>query len=228
MNGYSPSLALVTGVFEVVVAVWAFSSRGRRHILVPAGLILWFLAGYQFAEVWVCANPANTTAARLAFVDIVWLPPLGMWLVLRLSGRVRSWLGYAILGYFAAAGVLSVWIFVEQDFVVKSVCEVVIAWHDNPTVLYDVYCAFYQFGLAAMLFGAALGLACTDDGVLRRHLVDVQMGTLGFVLPAMLVRISLSGLEGAVPSIMCHFALVLAVFLTRLILRERRFASVKG
>ena len=228
MNGYSPTLALVTGVFEVIVAVWAFTSRGRRHILVPAGLILWFLAGYQFAEVWVCANPANTTAARLAFVDIVWLPPLGLWLVLRLSGRARSWIEYAVLGYFAAAGVLSVWIFVAQDFVAGSVCEVVIAWYDNPTVLYDVYCAFYQLGLVAIVFGAASGLAWSDDGVLRRHLADVQMGTLGFVLPAMLVRISLSGLEGAVSSVMCHFALVLAVFLTRLIFRERRFASVKG
>lgn len=61
---YSPILALVTGVLEVAAGVYALVGPGRKPILRPVAVILFLLAGYQFAEVAVCSNPA-ALAVRL-------------------------------------------------------------------------------------------------------------------------------------------------------------------
>ena len=225
MNGYSPILSLVTGIFEIAAAVWAFKSCGRRSILFPVGLILLFLAGYQFAEVVVCANPGSILAARITFCNILWLPPLSIWLLFQLTRPQKQWMRIVAIGYFGIAVVLAVWIFLDSNFVTKTVCSVVIAKYDNPTLLYNFYCVYYQIGLAGMLFGSAAGMAYTADPVLRKHLADFQAGTLDFILPSMLVLISISESQGKMPSVMCHFALVLAIFLVIMIARERRTAD---
>lgn len=58
MPEYSPILAGITGAFEVLAAMYTLTGPGRKRILRPVGLILLLLAGYQFAELAVCANPA--------------------------------------------------------------------------------------------------------------------------------------------------------------------------
>ena len=225
VNGYSPVLSLVTGVVEIAAAVWAFKSRGRRSILIPTGLILLFLAGYQFAEIVVCANPGSILAARLAFFNILWLPAFSIWLLFQLIRPQKQWIRIVAIGYFGVAVVLAVWIFLDSSFVTKTVCSVVIARYDNPTLLYNFYCVYYQIGLAGILFGSAAGMAYTADPVLRKHMADLQAGTLGFILPSMLVLVSMSESQGKMSSVMCHFALVLAIFLVILIARERRTAT---
>ena len=75
-NGYLPALSVVTGVVELGFAVWLFRTQGRRDIRLPLVGLLLVLAGYQFIEVFACADPTNTFLARLGFVDVVWLPPL--------------------------------------------------------------------------------------------------------------------------------------------------------
>jgi len=87
---YSPVLAIATGLFEFAAAVFTFLSSGRKRILYPIGLLFLLLAGYQFSEAAVCANPDNLVLSRLAFSDITWLPPLGLWLVYQLSPWKRG------------------------------------------------------------------------------------------------------------------------------------------
>ena len=84
MPPYSPALAILTGLFELAAAAWALNSPGRKSLLRPVALILILLAGYQFAEVAVCSRPENLLYSRIAFLDITWLPPVGIWLVYRL------------------------------------------------------------------------------------------------------------------------------------------------
>lgn len=223
--GYSPILAIVTGGLEIVAAAWVFSglSRGRKRILRPVGTILLLLAGYQFAEVLVCGRPGLKLWSVLAYLDITWLPPLGLWLTARLSGfasvpaRAAAWVETVLaLGF-------SVWILAHPDVISRSVCELVVAKY-YPTAPFDIsYGAFYQAGLAGIIFGTAYGMGKTRDMVLRKHLALLQAGVLGFVLPAFAIGLMAPEEPGSLmPSVMCHLAIVLAGALFVIVLRERR------
>lgn len=228
MNGYSPILAIGTGAFEVLAAAWVLRIPGRTQFLRPIAAILVFLAGYQWLEVFACGNAGDTTWARLALADVIWLPPLGVTLVSRLAApddtRYR-W--FSRLMFVIAAG-LAAYVLTDPGFVRRTICQSVIATYHTPGMVYQIYGGFYQFGLMAMIFGAAIGMSKTEDHVLRKHLCDVQVGTLGFVLPALITELVLPQFNASTPSVMCHYALALAIMLVRLAQAERRYALETG
>ncbi len=228
MPEYSPILAAVTGVVEVLAAVYTLTGPGRKRILRPLGLILLLLAGYQFAEVAVCSNPAALTLSRLSFLVITWLPPVGLWLVVVLDARGRTWLRAASLFYFAAGAAMCAWILVDPRCITQSVCQVVIARYFHSGLFDIVYGVFYQSGLIFIVFAAAAGMAAAADPVARKHLANVQLGVLGFMFPALAVRFLTPEQPGLLPSVMCHFALIFAGSLVALVVRERRAAAKSG
>lgn len=221
---YSPLLAVLTGLLELGAGIWVLLGLrfGRKRILFPQAIILILLAGYQFAEVAVCGHSENRIWTQLAFFDITWLPPLGLWLGAQLSAPRNRWLKTAAVIDFALALGFSIWIFADPQPVTKSVCQLVVARY-FPTAVFDIsYALFYQVSLLATIFGAAAGMAASEDGVLRKHLANLQTGLLGFLLPALAVRILITESDGLLPSVMCHFAVVLAFSLFVSVLRERR------
>ena len=228
MTGYSPNLSLVTAVVEITLAIWALRGPGRRRIVFPAATILLSLAGYQLAEAWVCSARSVDLASRLAFADVVWLPPMGIWLILQLSGRVRSSLESVGHAFFVGAALLTGWVFVDTGAVDGAICRVVVATFQNPSRLYNLYGAFYLCGLTVMIFGATTAIVRMEDETLRAHLGDVLMGTLGFVLPSLATQTLLPWLNTSMPSVMCHYAAILAVFLGRMVAREQRHACAHG
>jgi hypothetical protein len=221
---YSPLLAIATGLFEFAAAILTHFSPGRKRILYPIGLLFLLLAGYQFSEVAVCANPEKLIFSRLAFLDITWLPPLALWLAYQLSPWKRGWLKIISLGYFAASFGFMVWIIVDSHVVTKSVCQLVLARYTHPNSFDIAYGIFYQTGLAIIIFGTAAGMAYSKDDVLRKHLANLQISILGFVLPSFAVRLLTTEPEGMLPSVMCHFALVLAFSMCFMVIREKRLS----
>jgi hypothetical protein len=225
MPQYSPVLAAVTGVLEVLAGVYTLSSPGRKRILIPVGLIFLLLAAYQFAEVAVCADPEVLALSRLAYLLIAWLPPLALRLVVVLDARRGRVVRAASLFYGLAAAVLSIWIVADPGCITRSVCQVVIARY-FPTALFDiVYGLYFQTGLVFIVFAAGIVMASAENPVTRKHLANLQLGVLGFMFPALAVRILVKEPAGLIPSVMCHFALILAASLVVLVLRERRLAA---
>jgi len=220
---YSPVLAIVTAIFEVSVGIWALRGPGRRPIIRTTIMILFLLAAYQIAEVLVCTHvPTYRFMPQMAFIVVTWLPPLGLLLIAQLTGS-QSTVNYAI-SYFMLAIALTVviWIALDDRFVSDSVCNVLYAKYSSPMLRFQIYSLFYWLGLFGMIVSSALGVRSAADYQQRRLLECVLAGTLGFLIPAIVVTHFVAPAEGALPSIMCHFALVLAVFLARLIAIERR------
>ena len=222
MPAYSPALSLVTAAFELAVAAHTARAPGRPAVRRLVVAILVLLAGYQLIEVAVCHDPADPFFARLAFADVVWLPPLGCALLLALAGGGRR-VARAVVGTQATlAAFFSVWVFADPRFVTGSVCQAVIAFYTHPTNALEAYGVLYHLGLAGMMFGGirlAVAAATPTD---RAHAADLAMGTVGFVVPALLTEVVIPGTKNATPSLMCHYALVLAIFLARLARREQR------
>jgi hypothetical protein len=222
MPEYSPVLGLLTGGLEILAAIYVLAGAGRKSVLRPVATILFFLAAYQFAEVAVCAHPSALILSRLAYLIITWLPPLALWLAAVVATRGGKALRAVALGYFAAAAALSVWILADPGLISRSVCDLVLARY-FPSDPFDViYAVFYQTGLLAIVFGAGAAMASAGDAIARKHLANLQMGVLGFMFPAMAVRLLVAGRGDMLPSVMCHFAVILAASLVVLVVRERR------
>ena len=221
---YSPLLAIITGILEFAAALWVLGSPrlGRRRITLPVGLIFLFLAGYQFAEVAVCAKPEVKLLSALAYFDITWLPPLGLWLLSELARPKMKWFRVVAVVEITLAAALSAWILSSPSIITRSVCQTVIARYYLTNPFDTLYGVFYQSGLMLLIFGSILGMVSTDDRVLRRHWANFQAGLLAFVLPALYIRVLIGNELSLLPSVMCHFAALLAVSLFFLVLREKK------
>ncbi len=220
---YSPALAICTAIFEITIAIWALRGPGRRPIVRTTCAILLLLAAYQIVEVLVCSSSLSIGfMPQLAFIVVTWLPPLGLLLVAQLSPS-QTMTNYAI-SYFMLAVALGivVWIAFDSRFVSDSVCNVVYAKYSTPLPRFRFYGWFYWIGLFGMIALSAWGVRASRDAVQQKLLKHVLYGSLGFIVPAVLVTRYVAPGEGALPSILCHFALILAVFLARLLSVERK------
>jgi len=225
MPDYSPVLAIVTGILEVAAGVYALTGPGRKMILRPVAVLIFLLAGYQFAEVAVCAAPASLAYSRLAYLVISWMPPFALRLAVVLDARRKKILGPVALFYFAAAAVLCAWILADAGAITRSVCDLVLARYFVATPFAIVYGLYYQTALLWIVFGSGMAMASAADAVRRKHLANLQMGVLGFMFPAVAVRVLVRGPGDILPSAMCHFALLLAASLVSLVARERKAGS---
>ena len=112
-----------------------------------------------------------------------------------------------------------------KNFVTETVCTIVFARYSNPIPQFILYCVFYWLGLLSMIILSAVGVKSEYDPHQRRLLKQVLIGTLAFILPSLITVRFIPVKEGVMPSISCHFALLLAVFLFRLIYLERRVSQ---
>jgi hypothetical protein len=220
-NGYSPLLSLLTGLFEVGAAVWCLYQPGRWPIRRMVFALLLVLAGYQFMEILVCTQLEQPLLARLAFADVVWLPSIGLSLMLCI-GRFSGWVHHAVRGCWVGAAALTAWMLIDQRFVIGTVCSTVFATHEHGTPFHHVFGAYYELALAGLIVGCGAGMVSAERALDRAHLLDLQLGILGFLVPAMLTQIIMRDLDPSLPSIMCHYALVLALLLVRMVRREAR------
>lgn len=224
---YNPILSIATATLEIGAGTWALRGPGRKPIIHATAAILFLLAGYQIVEAVFCTGLLPLSGSflpRLAFIVVAWLPPTGLLLAARLyPGQKRALYGYAYGMYlFCAALVLG--IATDPHFVTTSVCLIVFARYTNPTPLYQTYGLFYQTGLMGLLAISAWGVTICDERRQRLLLGQLMLGSIAFIFPSLVTVAVLPIADNALPSIMCHFALLLALFLIRLVAIERRSA----
>ncbi len=220
---YSPILSIITALFEICVVIWALRGPGRKSIIYTSSALLLLLAAYQVLEVIICEFPqGNMFMSRLAFIVITWLPPVCILLIAHLyPSKARAVYRFSGL-MFGLALLIILWIILDKNFVSESVCTIVFARYSNPMPAYIIYSVFYQAGLLGMLLIAAYGVIICRDHKQRRLLGQVLIGSLAFFVPSLITVIAIPYTSGALPSIMCHYALLLAIFIIRLIYLERR------
>jgi hypothetical protein len=189
-----------------------------RGIILSSAAILGLLAGYQVAEVAICAHPRMSGfLPRFAFLIVTWLPPLGWLLIAQVHRPRERFLYAAAYGLFAVAAGNAAWILVDPAFASASVCNAVFAHYAHAMPRFVIYGAFYWSGLLGMLLLSAWSARRATDLLWRRMAYLIWVGTAGFVVPSLLVTQFVPPARGALPSIMCHFALVLAISLARML-----------
>ncbi|MBI9104029.1 MAG: hypothetical protein JEY99_16560 [Spirochaetales bacterium] len=216
---YSPILALLTGSLEIGAATYFLLKIGQKkesfRVIIA---ILFLLAGYQILEAFNCSRIFNGSLTRLAFADITWLPALGVYYISRQQEKAAP----RIISYFylGTASVFSIWyLFITQSLALSH-CQNVIAVYTNNQPVYLLYSIYYQSGLLMMILIPSFIRSTIEDPKRQMNLRDFQIGTLAFMIPSIGFVLYSELLAKAMPSVMCHFALLLAIFLVRILYRE--------
>ena len=225
---YSPILSIITALFEISVAIWALIGSGRKKIIYASSTLLLLLAAYQILEVVICTAPQSSIFfSRLAFIIIAWLPPAAVLLIALLFPTKKKAVYWFTCLTFTLALFISIWLLIDKSFVTGSVCSIIFARYSNPMPQYLVYAGFYHLGMLGMLFLSVHGVIICKDHKQRLLLGQMLMGSLAFILPSLITVIAVPYTKGALPSVMCHYALLLAIFITRLLYLERRQTNSK-
>jgi hypothetical protein len=217
LNCFSPPVMIATMVIEAglaVYTVWRYKLNDLVRLIVA---MLIGLAVFQLAEYFVCTGLGSMAApwSRIGFVAITALPPLGLHIMHKLAGKPRRRLVNTAYVTMAAYMVLFL---VTPDIFTGHVCTgnyVIFQFTANVTGLYTVY----YFGW--LLAGIGLGFKWANELMARgkakvRQLQSVQgliLGYLVFLIPSAISMVVRPDARRGIPSVLCGFAVLLALTL---------------
>jgi len=202
---------IATFFIEIIGAIYVFirykASPATRLIIA----ILVCLAVFQLAEFFICEVPAlpGLTWARVAHIAITLLPPLGILLAMHIASK-PSRVAQFIL-YIAAIGFITYFLFVDNALN-AHICagNYVIFESVNSQLPY----AMYYYGLLGANVSYCFYWAKRmDDAKIRSALNWLTVGYLAFILPTTTINLIEPTTIAAIPSIMCGFAILLALIL---------------
>lgn len=201
---------LATFIVEFGLAFYVLYSYRMTMVgkLVTATLLL--LGTFQLAEYMICGGLGFTHIewARLGYLAITFMPPVGLHLVLSIANvRSRPLLAaaygtataYAL--YFATAG----------SALTGTVCTANYAVFEVSSIGSIIFAAYY-YGWLLTACGIAAYWARRKRGK-SKALAWMIAGYSVFVIPTTLANIINPATIAGIPSIMCGFAVLLAIIL---------------
>lgn len=208
---FSPPVMIATFIIESAMLVYTVFRYKMNTLTRLATATLGLLAIFQLAEFRVCdyGNGAGMWA-RIGFIAITMLPPLGIHLVRVIAGRgprIAVWLAY--LSGLSFAGIFGL----GRHAFHSHVCAGNYAIFQLAPHLGGIYFGYYYFWLF-MGIGLALYYASNASVVKREALILQAVGFLIFVLPTGIVNDLSPKTISGIPSIMCGFAVLYALLLT--------------
>ena len=191
--------------FFILVAVIIFN---RKHpFFWSIAMMLVLLQLYQLVEFLICIGVNENITGRIAYTIITFLPPMGYFL----SSKVVGWKFPDYWIGFAAATGFSLYYIVTPGSVGLVSCNPFYAVY---SVHHSFYYGIYYMGiLVYSIFFLAAHLIFRRNKVDRKSSLFVLIGYLSFLVPMYLMVWVDSYFANKVPSIMCKYALLLAVIL---------------
>ncbi len=215
---FSPPVMLVTFIIEIAFAAYVIYRYKLTPVTRLAVALLVGLATFQLAEYNVCETAwgvDSITWARIGYVAITLLPPLGIHLATKLAGQKKPLLVTA--AYAAAAFFVFIFLFVGNGVEAEQCLGNYVIFKVLPGagLLYGIY----YYSLLALSVGYSWSAARTVKSASKKHaLRALAIGYLAFILPTTTANIIDPSTLAGIPSIMCGFAVILATILTLVVL----------
>lgn len=211
MYCFSPPVMLATFIIEIGLAMyllWRYKLDRVTRLIVA---MLVFLATFQMAEYMVCGGMgmSGDSWARLGYASITILPPLGINLVYALANKSNRLVTGA--AYAVSAGFMGYFLFATDVFSGSSCMGNYVIFQLGTTAA-QMYTIYY-YGLLLMGIGLALQLAGDVSAKRKRALIAFVVGYVLFMLPTTVVNTIDPSTIAGIPSIMCGFAVILALIL---------------
>jgi hypothetical protein len=209
---------LATFIIEIALAVYVLYRYKLTPVTRLAVALLIGLATFQLAEYNICTaawGVDGTTWARIGYIAITLLPPLGIHLATKLAGQNKPFLVTA--AYVAAAFFVFIFLFVGHGVQAQQCLGNYAIFKIVPGagMLYGIY----YYGLLAVTVAYTWSAAYTIKSTSKKHaLYALAIGYLTFILPTTTANIIDPATLAGIPSIMCGFAVILAAILTLVVL----------
>jgi hypothetical protein len=220
-NCFSPPVMVATLLIESVLAlytVWRYKMTESTRL--ATGMLVG-LAVFQLAEYHVCTGPGAEAVpwSRIGFVAITTLPAMGLHLMHVLAGRQGRRLvagTYVVMtgfiGFFLVAHV-----FTGQQCTGNYV---IFQFSDKVTGAYGLY--YYGLLMAGIGLGWQWANNLTQKGKTYRMKSQAVRGLIAgylvFLVPVAIANTVKPQTRRGIPSIMCGFAVLLAIILVSYIL----------
>lgn len=210
---FSPPVMLATFVIEIVLAayaIWKYRSEKVTRLIVA---ILVLLAVFQLAEYNVCEGAFGVdslTWSRIGYGAISLLPALGIHAISVIARKPSRLLVPAAYGL--AIGFALFFMFIGHGLT-SSVCGGnYVIFQTAPQASWFYAFFYYGFEIAATWLGFLYAARAKQPGV-RKALRGLAIGYLCLLVPTTTVNILYPDTLYAIPSVMCGFAVILALIL---------------
>lgn len=202
---FTPLVTLVTFLIETALGAYALVRYRHTAFGKLSALLILLLGVFQFSEYMICKTGQPGFWTQLGWVSITLLPIIGYHLVTMISGKSR-WVptGYLMAAFFSAA------ILLDPAAASDVTCP---GNYVNFASAIPVYGSAYALYYFWFIFFAAARLAQIGwkTGPQRQLVKWFFAGYAAFMLPAFVVYVLLPAPDEAFPSVLCGFAVFLAL-----------------
>lgn len=213
---FSPPVMLATLTIEfflVGYALWRYKLNTISRLI---AVMLVCLGTFQLAEYFVCTGSGLALQwSQIGFVAITALPPLGLHIMHQLAGKPAGglvWSAYATMAAWAAFFIAAPAEFMGHQCTGNYV---IFQFSQNVTGVYSLY--YFGWILVGMLLGARWASQITGKSKkAKTRLQTVQamfLGYLAFLVPSAISMTIFPEAWRAIPSVLCGFAVLLALIL---------------
>jgi len=218
LNCFSPPVMIATFVIETLLALYTVWRYKLNLVGRLAAALLVFLGLFQLSEYFVCGGigMSNVTWARIGYVAITTLPPLGLHLMYALAGRKERGL---VMTAYATGLAFSIFFLGYSGAFTGYQCTgnyVIFQLAINSGMAYGIY---YYLWLAISIFLGVSWQANTQLTLgVRQAMRALVVGYLVFIVPTAVTNTLKPETMRGIPSIMCGFAVIFALILAFYIL----------
>jgi len=223
LNCFSPPVMLATLIIESVLAIytlWRYKMTVITRLIV---VTLLGLGSFQMAEYFVCTGYGLHAEqwSRLGFIMITLLPPLGLHTMHVLADKPKRRL--VATAYATMAGFMLFFLTYHTAFIGHQCTGNYVIFQLGPKMGGWYYVYYFGWLAAGIGLGAkwANELMKQKGQLARRRLETVRamiIGYLVFLVPVALANAVRPQTRRGIPSIMCGFAVLLALILVLYIL----------
>lgn len=208
---FSPPVMIATFVIEFLLALFVLYRYRRNTKMYTILSILICLALFQLAEYFVCTQSNYAIlASRLGYVAITFLPVIGLYLLSLITTRIDK----IVKILFVIASIIALYYFFVPNVFDGYQCTgnyVIFQIGNTETILYSLY----YFGV--MLFSLIKGLLFVKNNQNSKYVPAVKWYVAGyalFIIPTSIMIVIQPDASKALPSVLCGFAITLAIILT--------------
>jgi hypothetical protein len=205
---FAPYVSLSTFAVEFVLALYFLLTKPRDRLHQIVALISILLGVYQLNEFLICTTQ-HSLFTRLAMITTAILPAIGVSFAL-IAGRKRITRAWHLLLYAPAAFFIVMFSQIRA-YGESALCHTVFIQYPGAGLLGEFYGAYYVIYIAG---SATLFYLFSQQAKRKEERVLLNLGMLGmgiFTIPTFIFLIFLPALRTQLASVLCEFALLLAI-----------------
>ena len=226
---FTPTVSLTTAIIEFTLATILLLFFKKTTLRNFFALFIYMLGIYQFSEFMLCSTSYSILWAKIGFVTYTFLPGLFLHATLRFLKRKPNLILIYLLPIIA-----SIAAFLIPRFIIEARCESVFISVSNRLYLasgflenipFMIYAGYYFGFLALSLFLIVKDYSHEKNRIKKEiELIEI-IGGLLMIVPTIVLIIIFPYLMQRFPSVLCLFAIFMAIAAFTAVYLESRVKS---